>query len=107
MLVLFVAIVGATAVNASLVSMTRVRHVRSVLSALTTVSTLVTDAESGQRGFLLTHETSYLQAYDRATLHIEAALDDVRTSVASSEMTSCTTTDVNLLVELVHAKMDE
>ena len=39
---------------------------------------LLTDAESGQRGYLLTGESSYLQPYTEAVTTVEAALDRVR-----------------------------
>src|ERR1700733_10007581 len=39
---------------------------------------LITDAESGQRGYLLTGESSYLQPYTEAVANVEHALDHVR-----------------------------
>jgi len=39
---------------------------------------LIADAESGQRGFLLTGESSYLQPYTEAVANVEHALDHVR-----------------------------
>src|SRR5271154_4913620 len=38
---------------------------------------LITDAESGQRGYLLTGESSYLQPYTEAVAKVEAALERV------------------------------
>src|SRR5476649_1293630 len=38
---------------------------------------LMTDAESGQRGYLLTGEISYLQPYTEAVAKVEDALDRV------------------------------
>ena len=45
--------------------------------ALSEFIALVTDAESGQRGYLLTGESSYLQPYTEASSQVEAALDRV------------------------------
>ena len=45
--------------------------------ALTEFISLLTDAESGQRGYLLTGESSYLQPYTEAVAKVEAALDRV------------------------------
>src|SRR5271170_7732110 len=45
--------------------------------ALSEFIALMTDAESGQRGYLLTGETSYLQPYTEAVANVEAALDRV------------------------------
>jgi signal transduction histidine kinase len=39
---------------------------------------LLTDAESGQRGYLLTGEVSYLEPYTEAVANVEHALDRVR-----------------------------
>jgi signal transduction histidine kinase len=39
---------------------------------------LLTDAESGQRGYLLTGESSYLEPYTEAVANVEHALDHVR-----------------------------
>jgi signal transduction histidine kinase len=43
--------------------------------ALSEFSALMNDAESGQRGYLLTGESSYLQPYTEAVSKVEAALD--------------------------------
>ena len=46
--------------------------------ALSEFITLITDAESGERGYLLTGESSYLQPYTEAVAAVETALDRVR-----------------------------
>ena len=43
--------------------------------ALSEFSALMNDAESGQRGYLLTGESSYLEPYTEAVGKVEAALD--------------------------------
>jgi signal transduction histidine kinase len=45
--------------------------------ALSEFIALMTDAESGQRGYLLTGEGAYLQPYTEAVAKVEAALDQV------------------------------
>ena len=45
--------------------------------ALSEFIALINDAESGQRGYLLTGESSYLQPYTEAVAKVEAALDRV------------------------------
>jgi signal transduction histidine kinase len=45
--------------------------------ALSEFMTLMTDAESGQRGYLLTGDSTYLQPYTEAVAHVESALDRV------------------------------
>ena len=46
---------------------------------------LLTDAESGQRGYLLTGESSYLQPYTEAVANVEAALDRVHDAYGGSD----------------------
>lgn len=64
----------------------------------------VTEAETGQRGFLLTGEDFYLEPYNRALLHVPADLDAIRAAAISE-------TDqrqrVDRLVPLIKEKMDE
>jgi signal transduction histidine kinase len=45
--------------------------------ALSEFLAVISDAESGQRGYLLTGESSYLQPYTEAVTKVEAALDRV------------------------------
>jgi methyl-accepting chemotaxis protein len=51
-----------------------VAHTYEVLAALEQVLSLLTDAETGQRGFLLTGEPSYLQPYEEARKTLGATL---------------------------------
>jgi signal transduction histidine kinase len=46
---------------------------------------LVTDAESGQRGYLLTGESSYLQPYTEAVAGVETALDRVHEAYGGND----------------------
>jgi signal transduction histidine kinase len=53
--------------------------------ALSEFIALLTDAESGQRGYLLTGESSYLQPYTEAVANVEAALDKVHDAYGGSD----------------------
>jgi signal transduction histidine kinase len=53
--------------------------------ALSEFIALLTDAESGQRGYLLTGESSYLQPYTEAVANVEAALDRVHDAYGGSD----------------------
>jgi methyl-accepting chemotaxis protein len=55
-----------------------VSHTRQVLAELEHVLSLVKDAETGQRGYLLTGEESYLKPYADARANLTKALDHVR-----------------------------
>jgi signal transduction histidine kinase len=71
----FVAAAGQSRLNAvnERVHASQLRH-----QALTEFIALIADAESGQRGYLLTGDSSYLQPYTEAATTVEAALDRVR-----------------------------
>jgi signal transduction histidine kinase len=71
----FIAAAGQSRLNAA---NARVHDSQLRQQALSEFIALVTDAESGQRGYLLTGEISYLQPYTDAVPKIEAALDRVR-----------------------------
>src|ERR1700757_1215568 len=43
-----------------------VQHTFQVISELETTMSLMKDAETGQRGYLITHDRSYLEPYNRA-----------------------------------------
>jgi signal transduction histidine kinase len=53
--------------------------------ALSEFIALMTDAESGQRGYLLTGESSYLQPYTEAVQNVEAALDRVHEAYGNDD----------------------
>ncbi len=54
-----------------------VSHTQQVLLQLELVQSLLTDAETGQRGYLYTGESSYLAPYDRAIGQVDAAIQKV------------------------------
>jgi signal transduction histidine kinase len=68
----FLAADGQSRLNAS---NERVHRSQLRQQALSEFSALMNDAESGQRGYLLTGESSYLQPYTEAVAKVEAALD--------------------------------
>jgi signal transduction histidine kinase len=53
--------------------------------ALSEFIALLADAESGQRGYLLTGDSSYLQPYTEAVANVEAALDRVHDAYGGSD----------------------
>ena len=71
----FLAAAGQSQLNAA---NERVHASQVRQQALSEFIALVADAESGQRGYLLTGESAYLQPYTEAVATVEAALDRVR-----------------------------
>jgi PAS domain S-box-containing protein len=55
-----------------------VTHTEQVIAATNQISRLVVDAETGQRGFLLTGDDKYLEPYERASREIGPALSRLR-----------------------------
>jgi len=56
-----------------------VTHTHVVLETIAHVLSLVKDAETGQRGFLLTGDESYLEPYEASVGAVTRTLDDLRT----------------------------
>jgi signal transduction histidine kinase len=78
----FVAAAGQSRLNAV---NERVHASQLRQQALTEFIALIADAESGQRGYLLTGDSSYLQPYTEAVTTVEAALDRVREAYGGRE----------------------
>jgi signal transduction histidine kinase len=70
----FLAAAGQSRLNAA---NERVHNSQLRQQALSEFIALIGDAESGQRGYLLTGDSSYLQPYTEAVARVEAALDRV------------------------------
>jgi len=78
----FIAAAGQTRLNAA---DTRVHNSEERDLALDDFLALIADAESEQRGYLLTGESSYLQSYRAAAAKLEPALDRLHESYASGK----------------------
>jgi CHASE3 domain sensor protein len=79
----FVLLVAVGAVSyQSITSLTRtsyeVAHAHVVLEHLTTTLSLLKDAETGQRGFVITGDEAYLEPYDHALGALPATLKELR-----------------------------
>jgi CheY-like chemotaxis protein/CHASE3 domain sensor protein len=76
--VLFIALLTYRSLQTRSVAAQRVTHTLTVLEQLESVLSLAKDAETGQRGFLLTGEESYLEPYTNATSAIPAQITSTR-----------------------------
>ncbi len=61
-----------------------VSHAYEVIGALESFLSTLKDAETGQRGFLLTSDEQYLAPYDDAMRNVRAKLEQIRTLTADS-----------------------
>src|SRR4051812_13581545 len=53
-------------------------HTYEVIANLETAISLLVDAETGQRGYVITGDEGFLEPYNAATPHIEATLGELR-----------------------------
>ena len=88
MALLILVIVGGVSYHntINLIDNTNMRsHTYQVLSSLRKVSTELVNAETGQRGYVLTGRDSYAEPYRQATKAIEAAFNELRTLTADNQ----------------------
>jgi PAS domain S-box-containing protein len=61
------------------------RHSREISHAFESLLTTVTDAETGQRGYLLTGREEYLEPYRAARAHIDQDIEQMKRAVQNDE----------------------
>ena len=81
-----------------------VLHSRQVLVALEETESTLKDAETGQRGFLLTGDAAYLAPYNRATTELEKRIDDLSRLTADNPAQQA---NITRLRTLAREKMNE
>lgn len=81
-----------------------VDHTHRVLTLVERVLTSLTEAETGQRGYLLTHDRRYLQPYDESRTRTRDLLDRTQALTADNPAQQ---ENVRSLRELAEAKLDE
>jgi signal transduction histidine kinase len=81
-----------------------VRRTRVATARLLAVQQLLVDAETGQRGYLLTGRDDYLAPYTSAIERLQTALSELRQSF---DLTERDRTDYQTLARLAQAKQDE
>jgi PAS domain S-box-containing protein len=90
--------------NAVVSSNQEIVREQAVISHLTEVLSTVKDAETGQRGYLLSGEPSYLAPYHSALAHIHDELASLDTLTKSEDLLAA---DVDRLKRLVELKLTE
>jgi PAS domain S-box-containing protein len=81
-----------------------VNHTRQVLFEVSQTESLLIDAETGQRGYLLTGKTMYLAPYDRAVTEIDGHIQTLSQLTADNSVEQ---ENVAQLRSLTHQKLDE
>ncbi|HTB22549.1 MAG TPA: CHASE3 domain-containing protein [bacterium] len=82
--VVLVAIFGYQSINHLIDNNHWVDHTHEVQRQLTVLQDELTDAETGQRGFVITGDDAYLDPYNSALGRIDATFDDLRTLTADN-----------------------
>jgi signal transduction histidine kinase len=72
------AALGAYTVNGLLTSQRVVTHTRTVQAALSELLALIVNAETGQRGYLITDDRIYLEPYERALADVDDQRNELR-----------------------------
>lgn len=79
-------------------------HTAQVRHRLTQIELLVTDAETGQRGYLFTGDPSYLDPYNHAIVDLDSRTDDLAQLIADNPGQRA---NLVKLRNLVHLKLSE
>ena len=82
----------------------QVAELRTTVDDLRDTLSTLKDAETGQRGYLLTGDDSYLLPYNAAVSHIRLNLDSLDAQVRAGRLAAA---DVARLAELARAKLAE
>jgi len=81
-----------------------VAHTDQVRHRLTEIELLITDAETGQRGYLFTGEPAYLNPYTFSIASIGSSIDDLAKLTSDNPVQQA---NIATLRNLVHLKLDE
>jgi methyl-accepting chemotaxis protein len=84
----------------------RVAHTHKVLANLEALLSLLKDAETGQRGFLLTNKKSYLKPYTEAHPELDAKLDDLRDLLSDNSTQQLALKELKPLIDKKLAELD-
>jgi CHASE3 domain sensor protein len=104
LLLIFVEYLDWRSVREYHTSLEWVTHTRIVLADLETFLSCVNDAETGQRGYLLTHQDSDLAPYTAAVARYQEALQDLRRLTLDNPTQQ---KNLDALEPLVDSKFDE
>lgn len=81
---LLVGVLGFRSIDTLIANNARVSHSHAVLEKIATVLTLLKDAETGQRGFVITGDQVFLEPYEEAVTAIHAQIAELRRLTADN-----------------------
>ena len=106
--VLLVSIIGIFAMGEMVLYQSRQMAIhRSCLTDLTVFQSTVTDAETGQRGYLLTGEDSYLPPYHDAVARMNSELATLKAHVAAGDLPTDSIAELDQLTATKLAELEQ
>lgn len=84
-----------------------VTHTHEVLTALEGVTSELKDAETGQRGYLLTSEKAYLEPYHSGLINAPARLQELEALIADNPQQQLRTAQIRILADKKLAELAE
>lgn len=85
-LLIIAAVAGIISINTLTESSERVNHTMKVISQLDNILSLTKDAETGQRGYLLTYDKRFLEPFDNSVDDIEKEFIELKQLVIDNEL---------------------
>ena len=104
-MLLVVGVVAYRSTDALVVNNHNVTHTHAVLEDLAHVLSLMKDAETGQRGYVLTGDDAYLEPYQTAIASVYRAVDDLRTLTSDNARQQTRITEARPLIEAKLAEL--
>src|SRR5882724_10122980 len=104
--VAFIALLTYRSLQTRSIAAQRVTRTLQVLEQLESILSLVKDAETGERGFLLTGEDPYLVPNINAKAQLPAAFRSARQLVADDQVQQQRLTALELAINQKHAELD-
>ncbi len=102
--VVFIAIFSYLSLNARTEAQVRVSHTLQIIETVGKVASMLKDAETGQRGYLLTDSEMYLQPYTEAKARMKGEFEAIRSLLADDETQM---KRLDALEEVAYAKIAE
>ena len=83
-MVVLVGVLGYRSIDTLIANNARVTHSHLVLEKIATVLTMLKDAETGQRGYVITGEQAYLEPYEAALATLQVQVAELRRLTAEN-----------------------
>jgi PAS domain S-box-containing protein len=100
-------VIGLTTLRSVYDASAMTAHTYSVISALRHLLATSIDAETGQRGFLLTGAATYLEPFDRARANLEAQIAQLRTLTADNSEQQADVDRLSAVTKVKFAELEE